>query len=116
MGKKRNQTEKMARKLLGKASTLVFDEGEEGYNKMCELVDTIADLLVAGRLSDIDPAKSEEEMMKYMEYTQHLMLHGVFLSGMQYEKDAESRALPDSSPGSFDDISIDDFSKGHNNG
>jgi len=88
-----------------------MSEGDK-HEEMCGLVDVIADLLFAGRLSDIDPTKSVEEIEKYMSNTQHLILHGLFLAGVQYERDMADKPLPDSSPGSFDDVSIDDILKG----
>ena len=111
MKKKKSPLEKQARRLLSKSVNIIVSEGIE-HDKVCKLVDMVADLLLVARASDIDPTKPAEEIMKYMEDTGHLILHGLFVTGMQYEKDINNRKLPDSSPGSFDDISINDILKG----
>mgnify|MGYP001613947151 CR=1 FL=1 len=111
MKKAKKKILKKTKELILRAQNIILEEGEDDYDKACALVDLSADLLFAGRLSDLDPMQSLKEIEKYMDRTQHLILHGIFLIGRQYEKEAD-KTLPDSSPGSFDDISIDDALKG----
>ena len=65
--KKKGQLEKQARRLLTKSADIVMSEGDK-HEEMCGLVDVIADLLFAGRLSDIDPTKSVEETPNILYY------------------------------------------------